>query len=244
MGLPTGSSRNVARAGFTLIELLLVVVLILLLLAAAVFNFASLQRNAQLDEGATQFEALLRFARAHSASTGHPVMVALEADASGSFSTTNAAIQVLWEPDPLGEPGVLAPVFEARSYAEGIAGLVSIQEVRLIDAVPVEVASAPGLLLPEETPTPSTIASPAGTNLVSALQPFPRLTFYPDGTSDSAEVILVSRDAEDVRRLAVKLIGETGVIRRRIITDELNPGEPEPEDLWETNAPPELGRSP
>ncbi len=65
-------------SGFTLIELLLTVVVLLLLLGALVINFGGLQQGVKLDEGAEQFESLIRFARAHAANTGCRVQLTFE----------------------------------------------------------------------------------------------------------------------------------------------------------------------
>jgi prepilin-type N-terminal cleavage/methylation domain-containing protein len=50
--------------GFSLLELLLVTVLVLLLVGAMVFNFSTLLRGNQLEEGTTRLETLMRFAGA------------------------------------------------------------------------------------------------------------------------------------------------------------------------------------
>ena len=61
------------RAGFTLVELLLVTVLLLLMLGGVIFSFSNLRKNATLDEGASQIEALFRYARAQAASSGRRI---------------------------------------------------------------------------------------------------------------------------------------------------------------------------
>ena len=52
-------------------------------------------------------------------------------------------------------------------------------------------------------------------------------TFFPDGSSDSTEITLAPRNAEDGRRLIVKLTGMTGAIRRKIQAAEETLTEPE-----------------
>jgi hypothetical protein len=43
------------------------------------------------------------------------------------------------------------------------------------------------------------------------------ITFYADGSSDSAEIRLVSRNGEDSRRVVLHLEGITGSLRREIL---------------------------
>ena len=58
---------------FTLLETLLVVVILIALLGAIVYNFESARRGSDLEEGARQVEALVRFAGAHAANNGKAV---------------------------------------------------------------------------------------------------------------------------------------------------------------------------
>src|SRR5689334_13185487 len=74
----TRAQANRTGPGFTLVELLLALALMLLLVSAMVFSFSTLLRGRQLEEGATQMESLLRFARAHAASTGRRVQLVFE----------------------------------------------------------------------------------------------------------------------------------------------------------------------
>src|SRR6185436_18969580 len=86
--VPSGFPNRVvrSRAAFTLVELLLVVGLLLVLLGAMVFSFSTLRKGASLDEGTTQLEALLRFARAHAAHTGRQVQIAFEEEIGDGLS--------------------------------------------------------------------------------------------------------------------------------------------------------------
>ncbi|MEQ2005792.1 MAG: GspH/FimT family pseudopilin [Limisphaerales bacterium] len=210
-------ARKSPRHGFTLVEQLLTVTLVLLLLGAVVYNFASFNRGAQLDEGATQVEALFRFARAHAANTGKQVRIqfpeaetgdsaeALQAEAPG------ATVRVTWEANPVGAPGVFQDLSEAASYVQSISDLVSIQQVQAggAGAEPAPEAVAPGAADgASEAPVAETSRSP-----------FSVVTFYPDGTGDSVEVVLASRSEEDARRFTVRVVGLTGSIRRQLVSD-------------------------
>lgn len=153
--------RNALRSprgdGFTLVELLLAVTLLAGLIGAVSFGFASLRRNAQLDEGVERVETALRFARAHAASTGHKVQVVLAptpsaADASGmaasSPSDRNAGSQpnsssvgasstdspwlplrIEWEADPVRAPGVFEPIASLSGEMSDVTDLVEVRSV-------------------------------------------------------------------------------------------------------------------
>ena len=207
--------------GFTLIEQLLTVVLVLLLLGAVVYNFSTAANGARLDEGAMQMESLFRFARAHAESTGKQVRILFPEAESGDNAETLVAeapgttVRVMWEADPVGAPGVFLDLPEAVSYVQSISELVSIQQVQ------------PGGQSAEataEAATPEAEASETSA-VETSRSPFSVVNFYPDGTGDSVEIVLTSRDETDVRRVTVRLAGLTGTIRRQAVAD---PTEPEP----------------
>jgi type II secretory pathway pseudopilin PulG len=192
-----------------LIELLLTTVLVLLLVGAVVFNFSALQRGQQLEEGAAQVEALLRFARAQAANSGRQVQINFEDELDEGFALSLGGIRVLWEPDPVGDPGTWSELPEAASFVQGITDLVEVQDVRWIDASPGGSADSEDIAGPN--------VGELGEELPDV---FPPITFYPDGSSDSAEIVLCSRDADDARRVAVRIIGLTGTIRREFVVED------------------------
>ncbi len=198
-----------AGQGFTLIELLLTTVLVLLLVGAVVFNFSALQGGRQLEEGAAQVEALLRFARAQAASTGRQIQINFEEDVGEGWSVSLGGIRVLRETDPVADPGTWTELPEAASFVRGIMDLVEVQNVRWFEVSPGGSADS------EE------IAGPNVGELGEELpEVFPPITFYPDGSSDSAEIVLRSRQPDDARRVAVRIIGLTGTIRRQVIVED------------------------
>ena len=249
MGIEAGLRKRTTRVAFTLVELLLVVALLLLLFGAVVFNFNSLEHGAKLDEGAGQVETLFRFARAQASVPGRQVRISFGEATSGGIaaastgSPTNSpppgsmdpAIVVTWEPDPIGAPGHFEVLREAAPYLEHLAALVVVRRVppRGLPAarvpgrtVPQDFdGSSPGLRSPGLSVEFDAAASGESPTGGIPLQP---VTFYPDGSSDSAEVMLQSRDDGDARRIAISLAGLTGVIRRRSVTDD--PGGESPDD--------------
>ena len=215
MEVRTGPEHYESGAGFTLVELLLAVGLVMLLLGAVVFNFSSLQRTAPLDEGVNQIEALLRFARAHAASSGRQVQITFEEDFGDGLMVPVGNLSVLWEPDPLGRPGYFEPVTELQEYVHHITDLVSIESVHFGAGNSFKANLADDSAVFGE--------SAEGSSALS----FPPIGFFPDGSSDSAEIIVASRADEDTRRIAVQLQGITGSIRRQLVTDELKSEEQE-----------------
>lgn len=196
------------RRAFTLLELLLVTVLMLALTGAVVFSFTHLQRGALLDEGVTRMETLIHLARAHAANSGRVVKVVFTPDASddGTPGSTVVSVQVQ------SAPGVNRDTFvelrETRAESEGVGELVQIVNVELqgTDQTAATTDSSPAAPA-DESPTDT---APATTQ---------QITFYPDGSSDSAELILTSRDVEDSRRVSLKLTGITGATRRLLLPE-------------------------
>lgn len=245
MGIP-GRRRRATGTGFTLIELVLTVALLLLLVGAAVFNFNSAQRGSQLDEGAGQLESLFRYARAQAASTGRLVRVSFGGDAEVTASGTNTAlpaagIQVVWEPDPLGAPGTFQPLREAAPFTDRLNEMVQFRPVVTLEVGLDGLTTtnpADSALPPSGAEAKAMAASPDEAALT---HPRP-IVFYPDGSSDSRELILVSLDQEDRRQLQLSLTGITGTVRRKWLTPE---GEPETsEPSAPTPGEPTAGASP
>lgn len=191
-GAPT---KGRAGGGFTLIELLLTLVLLLLLLGAVVVNFTGLQTGVQLDEGAEQFESLIRYARAHAANTGCRVQLTFEEIVDEDIAIPLGNVFVSWEPEPLERPGEFQPLTELSPLVESLLGLVEVEDVLPL-----------GTTLPETSDL-----DPQEEAMMFAFAP---IMFYPDGSSDSAEIVLAARDLEDDRRLALRIIGATGTLKR------------------------------
>src|SRR6476620_11636717 len=108
----TGQRTTRCRSGFTLVELLPVVALILMLTSAVVFNFSSLLRGNQLEEGTTRLETLMRFARAQAANSGRKVQLVFSAENTNTPAASPGDVRATWEPDPLRQPGCFADLTE------------------------------------------------------------------------------------------------------------------------------------
>ena len=229
----TTSRRRKTAAAFTLVELLLTVALMLLLAGAVIINFGAMDRNARLEEGASQVETLFRYARAQAANTGRQVRIVFGFDgqlAGGGASTnqpqtlagTNAGFQMLWEPDPVAAPGRFEVLRGAELLLEQVNDLVQVREVRQPGAKSGDAASLDG-----SSQSPS--SQVGGTNQMASLDApassMPPLTCYPDGSSDSAEIVLAAASGEDTRLAMVTLSGLTGASRHRLTAsaDDLDP---------------------
>lgn len=225
------------RAGFTLVELLLVTVLLLLMLGGVIFSFTSLQRNASLEEGASQVEALFRYARAQASSSGRPVRIAFEEDVGDGLEVPLGNLRVEWESDPLNAPGVYQELPDAASLVRSITDLVRVDFVRSVE---------PDLEMQDTNSVPGGVGSDSGTEGGQSVWiTFPPVTFYPDGSSDSSELTLASRDDEVKRKIVLELSGLTGTVRRstRLTGEDVpEPTVPEQtEPARETSAPAEKG---
>ncbi len=225
MRIQPGHRRRLAGPGFTLVELLLTVSLLLLMVGAGILNFGPAQGGSKLDEGATQVESLFRYARAQAASSGRTVRIVFpdgEPVPAGTNSTSTVpGIQVAWETDPLGAPGQFEPLADAKPYTTQIDELVRVRPLR---------AQAPAAPIVAGPSSSSTSPAPTGSSIGGDAPSAPQaltILFYPDGSSDSAEVVLGSLDDGDAKKMAVKLSGLTGVLRRRSI--EIVAGEAAPE---------------
>ncbi len=203
MKLAAAPQRRRGGDGFTLIELLLTLVVLMLLLGAVVMNFTGLQSSSQLDEGVEQFESLVRYARAHAANSGCRVRLTFEeVAAEGELAVPLGNVFVVWEPDPLNKPGEFHPLRDVEPLLEKMLGFVEVDEVRPVGEG--TAASAP----PGQ-------GSEIGVEEQS--YGFEPITFYPDGSSDTAEVVFSARELDEARQVAVQIIGTTGTVRKRAI---------------------------
>ncbi|MFO1497704.1 MAG: GspH/FimT family pseudopilin [Verrucomicrobiota bacterium] len=198
--------QRAAASGFTLLELLLVVVLVLTLAAALIFNFSTLLRGHQLEEGTTRLETLMRFARAQAANSGRKVQLVFNAESTNTPAATTGEVRATWEPDPLGQPGCFANLAEAQWHVHELNDLVQVESVKLLDAS----AACPASRSAEDEPE----ADEADSFSIRSMSP---ITFYPDGSSDSAEIIVSSRSVEEAQRMAVRLVGMTGAISHQLL---------------------------
>ena len=188
-------------------------VLILCLAAASVFTFTAVYTSSNLDEGVDRFQSLIRFAQAEAATTGRKVRLefvpaAPEKAIEANPETELREIKVMWEADLLNAPGVFEE-YTNKAWSEEIVNeLVGVQKVKTAEkgetAAPVE----------------STTTDTETADAQNAEEEFPSITFYPDGSCDSANIVLASRNLDDERRLEVHLSGMLGSVSTRTLSPE------------------------
>jgi type II secretory pathway pseudopilin PulG len=190
------SNSSLSGRGVTLIELLLVLSLIVMLVGATVATFGSGRGRRRFLEASRRFETLFRMARAEAANEGRRLRVSFE-----SSEGSDAEIRVLWEPDPLGEPEGFVD-YDAvawRDYIPASDDAVVTSARRIGDSayrVMEEVASAG-----------------------DGDESLQHITFYPDGSSDSAVVELSPIDENSALRAVLRLDGPTGTIQTFLLIE-------------------------
>jgi len=176
-------------------ELVLVLALLALLGSMAALSLHGLLDSARVRDGATRLAALLRTARAQAGNEGKRFRLHVDAD------TGQPVVSV--EADPLEAPGEFVPYqawwIDAAQLAEGVT--IARCERTGPDAFADLDAALHG---EEDEDAPATI------------------TFYPDGTSDSARLILARCAAENLQAVEITLNGIDGAIRRRQLDPEEN----------------------
>jgi prepilin-type N-terminal cleavage/methylation domain-containing protein len=224
------------RAGFTLLELLLVVALLTLFGTAAVLNLAPLWRTAPLEEGVGRLEGLLRFARAEAAQQGRrvrlqlnpsPIPHAYPGPGLGLGAAETPSVQVQWEPEPLRQPGVFVANPSTASIARSVGELVRVESVRRFDSDdPSSPDQAPASAASDFAGSPDDDTIPALEGSLAGPDAWPPINFYPDGSSDSAEILLAVADPSDTRRMLVRWNGVSGTTERLVTrSDGAAPGD-------------------
>ncbi len=207
------NKSRIGRKGFSLVELLLTMVLILCLAAASVFTFTAIYRSSNLDEGVDRFQSLIRFAQAEAATTGRKVRLEFvpATEMAADAEVELRAIKVMWESDLLNAPGVFE-AYTNKAWSEEIVNeLIGVQKVKTSQST--ETASAaPAAVNSTEQGTAT------DTEAMQFEDEFPSITFYPDGSCDSADIVLASRNPEDERRLEVHLSGLLGSVSTRTVS--------------------------
>ena len=168
--------------------------LLVVVATAMVMAFGPWRETAEFDEGVGRFETLLRMARADAANTGRRVRLRFDAEIG--------TCRVLWEPDPLGEPGQFVDYTVATWTAETPNELLRV--VRCVVTDPI-------------APATSDAGGPGRQDEDDEMQ---ALTFQPDGSSDSAEIELAPVDEDDQRRALVELNGMDNTITTTFLTVE------------------------
>lgn len=208
--------------GTSLVEVLLTLIIVLALVGTAVINFTGTHKAAALREGAERFESLIQYARAESSLTGKKYRIVFQEQTNTTAGATLKCARLERESDPVKAPGVFEEVAQTGGWnLSELDELIGVQAVR----PPGTLAKKPVNDLPA---TDSADDSDDETNPDADMA---SVTFYPDGSSDSAEIVLAPRDGEQKSRVALTISGVTGKISRAYMEESSENGMEEfPED--------------
>ncbi len=187
----TLSLQGRGAAGFTLFEIVLAIGLVLVLMGVVLVSYASWSRTTKMEEGVFQFQAALRMARSESANTGKKFRM--------EFDQTSGAFKVTCEASPLAEPGV----FQDYSGSPWATNL------------PTDCLKASACRL-----TGSSAYAPQASEFIlksTQATTLPSITFYPDGSCDSAVIELQGTDQAEGRTAVVTLDGVNRLVSANIM---------------------------
>ena len=186
------------RGAFTLIEIVLAVALVALLAGMALVNFGAWRSGQALDEGAQRWETALRMARAEAANLGRRLRLA--------FDANDGRVVVLWEPEPLTEPGQFTE-YTACGWKDAVdLGGVRVEKCEYIGSSTYRTLDAQSVRTGDV----------ANADLAE-------ITFEPDGSSDSVALTLVAADAPESPRVVIEIDGLSGAISSRRVSLEESP---------------------
>lgn len=229
------------QAGFSLVEVLLTLSLILGLASISIISFTSLGSNNSLDEGADRLESMIRFARAEASNSGRQVRLVFDPSTNKPASAASELrdIKVSWESDSTGRPGQFESMPNKGWNDGSINDLIGVEQLRPITPeAPAATSGAAGGVSPASANPPTKAVArtvPSGFEteesemFSNALRPPESLfiTFYPDGSSDKAEIIVASRKDEDRRKMMLRVAGMLGSVTRKVMEqDALMKGSP------------------
>ncbi len=180
--------------GLTLVEVLLATSLVVVLLTLGVVNYTEMYAREKLGEGLRRMDSLLRMARADAAARGRRVRL--------TFDEATGEAAILWEPDPLAEPGEFVPHTAAAWAWELPNDLVRFRRCQRTGDSALRLTTYGQ----DEPPV-----SEAG-------EPLEPVTFLPDGTFDSAVIELTGREEAETRIGRIVLDGPAGTITSRLFS--------------------------
>jgi len=216
MDLIGHQARRRAR-GYSLVELLLTMSLLVLFSGVAVVSLDSLNQRSTLTEGAIRFETLLRFARAEAENSGRRVRLSFVQDTNQLDSLprvgTNQVeiamplnhVELTWEPNPVDQPEVFQGLQTIQWGVDQVNDLVGVSAVRLVDNNAAQQPAASE----DESPTADDALPPD-----TSAAPLPSITFYPNGSCDSADITLADPEGKEDRVVTVRIEGLTGCVWR------------------------------
>lgn len=186
-----GKSHRVCGRAFTLLEVILTLTLVAMLAAVAAVTVGAGGSRRQFAAAVGRFGTMFRMARAEAANHGCRFMVSFESDSTDP----SHAVRVLWESDHLAQPGVFTDYVSSTWTS-----LLPRDDVRVMRC---------GLVGPSAYRTLADEMAGSDDD-EDALE---NITFYPDGSSDSAVIELAPADETDGQRAAIYIDGVNATIR-------------------------------
>jgi prepilin-type N-terminal cleavage/methylation domain-containing protein len=189
--IPSRSAEWLGPArGFTLLELVLALALVLLLALLAIGSFQGVTEESRMQASADRLGGLLRACRAEAALSARRLRL--------TFDESGARFTVLIERDPLSSPGVFDPYDVWWTRQGQLAGAVRVAVCELTGGD----ADVGVMMGPAQDPS-------QGKPVLSGV------TFYPDGSSDSARILLTSDDPDRPWTWEICLNGVDGTVSMR-----------------------------
>jgi prepilin-type N-terminal cleavage/methylation domain-containing protein len=182
-------ARKPDRPGYTLIEVLLVLALLVLLSGAMVMSIRA-WTGGDLEDAADQFAAAIRFARAESAATGRRIRFEFQQEGASE----QAGVMIMIEPEPLTQPGVFTQ-HAGCTWANLLSNRILVVSSRLTGESAYRVM--------EETSFEDE----------EKIEP---ITFFPDGSSDSAEITLRFRGTDYRHTAVITIDGLNGIVESQL----------------------------
>jgi len=186
------------RNGLTLLELVLALSMLVMLAAVAAITVGRGYGRRQFEEAVRRFESTLRMTRVEAAAQGRRFRVSFAP--LSATDDSSAAIRVEWEVQPLTEPGRFTDYDRVSTWSGYIPG----DEIRILSCR-LTGPSTYHMTGDEEDESEAVLQS---------------ITFYPDGSSDSALVEIAPRDEDDVMRAVIRLDGINAMLRTLTVTDD------------------------
>jgi hypothetical protein len=182
---------------------MLALCLVIVLAAVGWIALGGWNDEADFEEGVGRMESAMRLARADAANAG--LRIRMSFDANGNPSLT-------YEPNPLTAPGQFVD-YVGCAWGDVISsGKALVSRCELTGSSAYQSASQPSVL----SPTVAWAATQPSTPRDQP--PMDSLTFYPDGSVDSALVELKPPADSDMRRAVIELGGMDGAINT-LMTD-------------------------
>ena len=188
------------RAGLTLLEIVLALSIVIVLATVVAYSVVPDGERRRFNEGVRRFETLLRILRAQAAQEGRRFKIAFT-ETEDAETDTAERFGVLWEPDPLGEPGQFKP-YDLSTWS----GYVPRDEARVLVCRLIGPSAYRSFAWRRDSDD-------------SDGQELQDVMFFPDGSSDSVLIELAPAGEEDLLRAAIRLDGLNGAIRTLVISE-------------------------